>query len=89
MKDTEDEIIFGKLKSLKLVSLRNLTSFCNSKNKLVFGFPSLEKLMVRNCFKLEKFSDKIMSTLNLQKFDIVEGDEGEKWFWEGDLDTTI
>ncbi|XP_054780689.1 uncharacterized protein LOC129288216 [Prosopis cineraria] len=87
--DTGDEIVFGKLKILKLESLRDLTSFCNSKDKLVFGFPSLEKLIVSNCSKLENFCEKIQSTPNLRKVNIEEGDEGEKGCWEGDLDSTI
>ncbi|XP_028759123.1 uncharacterized protein LOC114718040 [Neltuma alba] len=87
----EDEIVFGKLRSLELVSLRNLTSFCNSQCKLVFKFPLLEEVKVSDCLKLKKFSEKISST-NLEKVDIVEGEEeeeGKKWYWEGDLNATI
>ncbi|XP_028782835.1 uncharacterized protein LOC114738939 [Neltuma alba] len=84
----QDEIVFGKLRSLELVSLRNLSSFCNSQCKLVFQCPLLEEVKVSDCLKLEKFSEKILSP-NLEKVDIVEGEEGDKWYWEGDLNATI
>ncbi|XP_054780231.1 uncharacterized protein LOC129287958 isoform X3 [Prosopis cineraria] len=88
--DKEDEIVFGKLKILKLVDLRNLTSFCNnSKNKLVFRLPALERLIVTGCWKLDKFYEKIIITPKLEKVNIVEGEGREIWYWEGDLNATI
>ncbi|XP_028759120.1 uncharacterized protein LOC114718038 [Neltuma alba] len=86
--EKQDEVVFCKLKSLELVSLRNLTSFSNSQSKAVFTFPSLERVKVSECLKLEKFSEKI-STPSLDKVDILEGEEGNKWLWEGDLNATI
>ncbi|XP_054780683.1 uncharacterized protein LOC129288212 isoform X2 [Prosopis cineraria] len=71
------------------MSLRNLTSFCNSQNNVAFIFPCLEKVIVSNCLKLEKFSEKIVSTPNLEKVNIVEVEEGDEWYWEGDLNATI
>lgn len=83
-----DEIVFSKLKSLQLVYLRNLKSFCSSKNGLAFKFPSLEKLILRDCLKMENFCEKITSIPKLKKVEVVE-EEGEKWYWKGDLNTTI
>uniref|UniRef100_A0A0R0FCI4 AAA+ ATPase domain-containing protein n=1 Tax=Glycine max TaxID=3847 RepID=A0A0R0FCI4_SOYBN len=80
------EIEFKQLKSLELVSLKNLTSFCSSE-KCDFKFPLLESLVVSECPQMKKFS-KVQITPNLKKVHVVAG-EKDKWYWEGDLNATL
>ncbi|KAL5166923.1 Disease resistance protein [Glycine soja] len=80
------EIEFRQLKSLELVSLKNLTSFCSSE-KCDFKFPLLESLVVSECPQMKKFS-KVQNTPNLKKVHVVAG-EKDKWYWEGDLNATL
>ncbi|KAL5166939.1 putative disease resistance protein [Glycine soja] len=80
------EIEFRQLKSLELVSLKNLTSFCSSE-KCDFKFPLLESLVVSECPQMKKFS-RVKSALNLKKVHVVAG-EKDKWYWEGDLNDTL
>ncbi|KAG4937118.1 hypothetical protein JHK85_052037 [Glycine max] len=80
------EIEFKQLKSLELVSLKNLTSFCSSE-KCDFKFPLLESLVVSECPQMKKFS-KVQNTPNLKKVHVVAG-EKDKWYWEGDLNATL
>ncbi|XP_028213987.1 uncharacterized protein LOC114396284 [Glycine soja] len=80
------EIEFRQLKSLELVSLKNLTSFCSSE-KCDFKFPLLESLVVSECPQMKKFS-KVQNIPNLKKVHVVAG-EKDKWYWEGDLNATL
>ncbi|KAL5166952.1 putative disease resistance protein [Glycine soja] len=80
------EIEFRQLKSLELVSLKNLTSFCSSE-KCDFKFPLLESLVVSECPQMKKFS-RVQSAPNLKKVHVVAG-EKDKWYWEGDLNGTL
>ncbi|KAL2570205.1 hypothetical protein AAZV13_18G173200 [Glycine max] len=80
------EIEFRQLKSLELVSLKNLTSFSSSE-KCDFKFPLLESLVVSECPQMKKFS-KVQSAPNLKKVHVVAG-EKDKWYWEGDLNDTL
>jgi len=82
------KIVFSKLISIELVGLNNLTSFC-SHEECEFVFPSLEVLIVRECFKMRKFSERGSVTPKLKDVFGVEGDEKAKWQWEGDLNATI
>jgi len=82
------KIVFPKLISIGLVGLKNMTSFCRSK-EFEFEFPSLEILIVRECPKMEKFSERKSITPKLKNVFGVEGDEKTKWQWEGDLNATI
>jgi len=81
-----EEIEFKQLKSLELVSLQNLISFSNVKNCDI-KFPLLEKLIVSECFQMTKFCE-LQRTPKLQKIHVVV-EEKEKWYWEGDLNTTL
>ncbi|KAG4923036.1 hypothetical protein JHK86_051849 [Glycine max] len=80
------EIEFRQLKSLELVSLKNLTSFCSSE-KCDFKFPLLESLVVSECPQMKKFA-RVQSAPNLKKVHVVAG-EKDKWYWEGDLNGTL
>ncbi|KAG2380280.1 Disease resistance protein [Vigna angularis] len=82
------KIVFSKLISIELVRLNNLTSFCSHK-ECEFEFSSLEILIVRECEKMEKFSEKRSIAPKLKNIFGVEGDEKTKWQWEGDLNATI
>ncbi|XP_020208803.1 probable disease resistance protein At4g27220 [Cajanus cajan] len=83
------EIVFSNLITIELVSLKQLTSFCSNKN-CKFKFPLLEILIVRECPKMETFSENLESAPpKLQNILAVEGEEEAKWQWEGDLNGTI
>ncbi|XP_061345977.1 uncharacterized protein LOC133291694 [Gastrolobium bilobum] len=81
------DIVFKQLKNLELVSLKNLKSFCSS-NNCGFEFPSLEKLVVSGCTKMENFSEKVKCTSILQKIYVVHEQE-KRWSWHGHLKDTI
>jgi len=82
------EVVFIKLVFLELVRLENLTSFCSYKN-CEFKFPSLEILIVRDCLKMETFTVGQTTAPKLQNVHTNEGEEEEKQYWEGDLNSTI
>ncbi|KAK8508866.1 hypothetical protein V6N12_034968 [Hibiscus sabdariffa] len=83
----EDEatchIIFSRLKSLELVNLPRLKSFCSGNH--TFGFPCLEEVIVSGCPELEIFCKEISSVPLLQSVEYGKG----KRHWSGDLDSTI
>ncbi|XP_052724008.1 uncharacterized protein LOC108322591 [Vigna angularis] len=85
---TEMKIVFSKLITIELVKLVNLATFCSYKD-CEFEFPSLEILIVRECLKMEKFSEREAITPKLKNVFGVEGDEKSKWHWEGNLNDTI
>ncbi|KAL2336060.1 hypothetical protein Fmac_010506 [Flemingia macrophylla] len=91
-RDEEDnkvtEILFSKLITIELVNLKELRSFCSHKN-CIFKFPSLEILIVRECFMMETFSKNLASAPKLENIFAVEGDGEAKWQWEHDLNATI
>ena len=80
--ESEEEVSFSCLASLELRNLENLTSFC-SKN-FTFNFPSLERVVVENCLKMETFCPGALITPMLE---VVETEEGDAW--EDNLNTTI
>ncbi|WVY99402.1 hypothetical protein V8G54_025472 [Vigna mungo] len=75
------KIVFSKLITIELVGLKNMRSFCSYKD-CEFEFPSLEILIVRDCLKMEKFSEREPITPKLKNVFGVEGDEKAKWHWE-------
>ncbi|KAF2318302.1 hypothetical protein GH714_004699 [Hevea brasiliensis] len=83
---TPEEIEFGKLKTLRLIDLESLTSFCFS--GFTFKFPCLEVVTVERCPNMRTFSAGVLSTPKLQ---FVQSRENnfEKWLCEGDLNTII
>ncbi|KAF2322526.1 hypothetical protein GH714_017529 [Hevea brasiliensis] len=82
---TPEEIEFGKLKTLKLIDLESLTSFCFS--GFTFKFPCLEVVTVERCPNMRTFSAGALSTPKLQCVQLRS--HFEKWLWEGDLNATI
>ncbi|TXG65328.1 hypothetical protein EZV62_006603 [Acer yangbiense] len=64
----EDEIIFRKLKSLILIDLPSLTSFCSW--NFTLKFPYLETLTVKKCPNMKIFSQGDLTTQKLQEVTI-------------------
>ncbi|XP_039032248.1 uncharacterized protein LOC120167247 isoform X1 [Hibiscus syriacus] len=77
------DIIFSRLKSLELVNLLRLKSFCSGNHTL--GFPCLEQVIVSGCPELEIFCKGVLSAPLLQSVEYGEGKE----HWSGDLDSTV
>ena len=82
------KIVFSKLISIELVRLNYMRSFCGD-NECEFEFPSLEILIVRECPKMKKFSERRSITQKLKNVFGVEGDEKSRCQWEGDLNATL
>ncbi|KAI4313403.1 hypothetical protein L6164_026388 [Bauhinia variegata] len=80
-----DEITFSNLKILELQQLSSLTSFSSGNYK--FKFPSLETIIVSLCPKLKTFSREIPVTPKVQRVQV--GDQGDRWYWEGNLNATM
>ncbi|XP_028783521.1 uncharacterized protein LOC114739609 [Neltuma alba] len=80
---SEEEIIFESLKDLELTCLSCFKSFCSGKH--TFIFPSLVKLKVTECHKMQNFSS---GTIIAPFLKLVEVENGRKR-WKGDLNTTI
>ena len=83
--EAEDRIIFKKLRNLELRCLPSLTSFYLGSYST--EFPSLQRVVVRECPNMKIFSQGALSTPRLHRLQTTK-DEGEG-FWEGNLNTTI
>ncbi|GKV01643.1 hypothetical protein SLEP1_g14182 [Rubroshorea leprosula] len=81
----EDEIVFMKLKVLKLMQLTKLTSFCSRLN-FAFKFPCLECLVVSECPNMETFCKGVLKTPMLQRISLNDNDEERL---VGELNSTI
>ncbi|KAJ4721046.1 Disease resistance protein [Melia azedarach] len=79
-----DNIIFSKLKSLTLVNLESLASFCSG--NCTFKFSSLEDLAVIDCPKMMIFSGGELCTSRVRMW---YGKEVYEWRWESDLNKSI
>ncbi|KAK2643965.1 hypothetical protein Ddye_019160 [Dipteronia dyeriana] len=80
----EGEIIFRRLKILKLEVLINLTCFCSGNYTL--SFPLLEKLTIADCPKMQIFSGGVLRTPNLKLVSL----DRRNYDWECDnLNTDI
>ncbi|KAK8633834.1 hypothetical protein V6N13_014669 [Hibiscus sabdariffa] len=77
------QAVFNRLKSLELVDLPRLKSFCSGNH--AFGFPCLEEVIVSGCPELEIFCK---GGLNAPLLQSVEYEKG-KGHWSGDLDNTV
>ncbi|KAK8508819.1 hypothetical protein V6N12_034921 [Hibiscus sabdariffa] len=77
------QAVFNRLKSLELVDLPRLKSFCSGNH--AFGFPCLEEVIVSGCPELEIFCK---GGLNAPLLQSVEYEKG-KGHWSGDLDSTV
>lgn len=84
--ETSDEIVFSKLKTVALVGLRNLTSFCSAGH--TFNFPSLKKVTLARCPKLRIFTPGILCTPNLERV-LTEFPGDKRRRVEGSLNATI
>ncbi|XP_021602179.1 uncharacterized protein LOC110607389 isoform X1 [Manihot esculenta] len=81
-----DEIVFSKMKTLKLKDLQNLTGF--SLGSYTFKFPSLGQVTVLKCPKLRIFTVRKLSTPKIHG--VFTGYSFKRTFhWEGDLNATI
>ncbi|OMP07099.1 disease resistance protein, partial [Corchorus olitorius] len=80
-----DEVVFIKLKTLELDSLPSLSRFCSG--NCTFGFPSLEKVLMKQCPQLQIFCEGELNTPMLKGVESTEGECVERW--EGDLNATI
>ncbi|XP_048136668.1 probable disease resistance protein At4g27220 [Rhodamnia argentea] len=80
-----EDISFPKLQELILDCLPSLESF--SPTNCAFGFPSLVRVVVTQCPKMNIFCKGALRTPQLDKVVLSDGDD--EWRWEGDLNTTI
>lgn len=83
-KNREEIIVFRQLTTLELVCLSSLTCFCCSEN-CHFMFPSLEKMVVRECPRMKMMSRGVKNTPKLHKVCAEE----KRWYWKGDVNATI
>ncbi|KAL3738751.1 hypothetical protein ACJRO7_020166 [Eucalyptus globulus] len=80
-----EEISFHELKELTLDGLLSLESF--SPTNCAFRFPSLVRIVVKQCPKMNIFCKGALRTPELDRVLLsLQDDEGT---WEGDLNTTI
>ncbi|KAJ9131539.1 hypothetical protein P3X46_035194 [Hevea brasiliensis] len=83
---SQSEIVLWKLRTLKLLCLKSLSSFCSSAN-CTLKFPSLEELIVTQCPRMKIFSQGAISAPKLKRVNLAE--ERAKWRWIGNLNSTI
>ncbi|KAK7275110.1 hypothetical protein RIF29_16217 [Crotalaria pallida] len=84
----EEKVVFSKLITLELVELEKLELFYSYQNCKI-EFPALEKLIVRDCPRMETFTKSHLIAPKLQNILAIEGEEEGRWFWQGDLNSTI
>ena len=82
----KEEIVFHKLKTLELLNLDSLTSFCSANYTL--KFPSLQDLSVIGCPKLKIFTTAESSTPPRVNVWYGESEDQQRWA-NNDLNTTI
>ncbi|EEF30739.1 Disease resistance protein RPS2, putative [Ricinus communis] len=85
--EPNEEIIFSRLRSLKLQCLPSLLSFCSSVH--CFKFPFLTQVIVRQCPKMQVFSRGSVITPKLQSVQQLTEDKTDKERWSGNLNATI
>ncbi|KAI4353030.1 hypothetical protein L6164_002008 [Bauhinia variegata] len=83
--EAKEEILFGALKILELVCLPKLNRFCSS--KCLLRFQLLETVVVKQCPRMNTFSNGSTSAVKLRKVQIEESDD--EHYWEEDLNQTI
>lgn len=82
----KEEIVFTKLKSLFLVDLDSLTSFCSA--NYTFKFPSLQDLDVIGCPKMTIFTTGELCTP--PRVNVCYGERDDQRHWDdGGVNTTI
>ncbi|XP_050237652.1 uncharacterized protein LOC126687219 [Mercurialis annua] len=82
---TEDEVVFSKLKTLKLRDLRRLASFTPGNH--AFSFPLLEEVFIDSCPQMKIFSAGVLSTPKLRSIRNIKATDNQ--FWEGTLNATV
>ncbi|TXG71338.1 hypothetical protein EZV62_006273 [Acer yangbiense] len=80
-----NQIIFKQLEYLGLNCLPSLTVFYSG--TWTIDFPSLQKVVVKQCPNMKLFSGGVFSTPRLHTLQIAETED--VGCWEGDLNTTI
>ncbi|TXG71329.1 hypothetical protein EZV62_006264 [Acer yangbiense] len=80
-----NQIIFNQLEYLGLNCLPSLTVFYSG--SWTIEFPSLQKVVVKQCPNMKLFSGGVISTPRLHTLQIAETED--VGCWEGDLNTTI
>ncbi|KAK4270259.1 hypothetical protein QN277_023318 [Acacia crassicarpa] len=80
------EIAFRSLKVLELEYLPKLKMFCSC-IVCCLKLPVLEKLVIRQCARMESFSASKTSTPLLRE--ILTDEQDKKWFCEDDLNNTV
>ncbi|XP_044467301.1 uncharacterized protein LOC123197194 isoform X2 [Mangifera indica] len=83
----ENSIVFSKLGCLELHCLSRLKRFCCEEYTL--QFPSLKKVIVRQCLEMETFCHGVLSTPKLKKLQLAEGEDEVEECWKGNLNSTI
>ncbi|KAH9686702.1 hypothetical protein KPL70_014464 [Citrus sinensis] len=82
----KEEIVFRKLKTLDLVDLDSLTSFCSA--NYTFKFPSLQDLYVIGCPKMKIFTTG--ESITPPRVNVYYGETADQRRWaNNDLNTTI
>ncbi|XP_050213564.1 uncharacterized protein LOC126664968 isoform X2 [Mercurialis annua] len=82
----EDEVVFNKLQTLKLLNLCSLSSFAPGNS--AFSFPLLEEVFVHLCPQMMIFSAGVLSTPKLRSVKKFKYSRDNP-FWEGNLKATI
>ncbi|XP_031270765.1 uncharacterized protein LOC116129150 [Pistacia vera] len=83
----QDPIVFNRLNYLELDCLSSLKSFCCGDYTL--EFPSLKKVIVRQCLKMETFCHGVISTPELERLQWTGGEDEVEECWEGNLNSTV
>ncbi|KAK9017045.1 hypothetical protein V6N11_079532 [Hibiscus sabdariffa] len=73
----------GKMKSLELVNLPRLKSFCSGNH--TFEFPCLEEVIVRGCPEMEIFCKGNLNSPLLRSVEYGR----DKGLWSGDINSTV
>ncbi|XP_028784133.1 uncharacterized protein LOC114740171 [Neltuma alba] len=86
--DDDEEVVFGKLKYLKLERLPRLKKFCGY--NYTFRFPLLDQLIITECPKFKVFSPGLIDTPSLQSV-LLSQKLGEKHheIWDTNLNKTL
>ncbi|KAF3453092.1 hypothetical protein FNV43_RR03526 [Rhamnella rubrinervis] len=87
--NAQDAVIsFPYLRFISLKKLENLSCFSDQPN-CAFHFPSLEKILIKGCYKLEKFVTAAADTPKLKHVEDRDLPPPQRNNWLGNLNTTI
>ncbi|XP_028769764.1 uncharacterized protein LOC114727230 [Neltuma alba] len=85
--DEDKEILFCKLKFLKLDQIPALKRFCG--HNYTFRFPSLDQVIIINCPTLKIFSPGLIDTPSLKSVQLLQDGDKPQQFWGVSLNKTI